>query len=142
MDPHLFHCNQVCLLSYINDIQAMNLRSQSRAMFHQMFIIFIQIVNLRSQSGATFSREFTTRIGSPRRLLRQSFQILGKHPNLLIQQIVQRTISGSQKEVETKNDWTLFQSHIPSYFPNYQQSNLLHYHVCFHLSHHFSSHTS
>ena len=44
----------------INDIQAMNLRSQSRAMFHQMFIIFIQIVNLKSQSEVTFSREFTT----------------------------------------------------------------------------------
>ena len=31
----------------------------------------------------------------PKRLLRQSFQLLGKHPNLLIQQIVQGTISGS-----------------------------------------------
>ena len=54
---------------------------QARILWYNIFIL---IMNLRSQSGATFHREFTTRIGSPMRLLRQSFQLLGKCPNLLI----------------------------------------------------------
>ena len=98
VDPHIFHCNQLCLLSYINDIQVMN---------------------LGSQSGATLHREFTTRIGSPIRLLRQSFQLLGRRPNLLILRTVQEIISRNQEVIEKRNDWILFQSLTPSYFPNY-----------------------
>ena len=81
MDPHLFHYNQLYLLSYINDIQ---------------------VVNLISQSGATFHREFIIRTGSPMRLLRQSFQLLGKRPNLLILRIVQEIISRNQEGIEKK----------------------------------------
>ena len=100
MDPHSIHCNQARILWY-------------------SIIIFIQVMNLGSQSGATFHRRFITRIGSPMRLLRQSVQLLGRRPNLLILRTVQETISGNQKGIEKRNDWILFQSHTLSYFPNY-----------------------
>ena len=110
-------------------------------MFHQVFIIIIQIMNIISQSGATFHREFITRIGSPMRLLQQSVQLLGRHPNLLIQQLVQGTISESQEEIETRSDRTQFSSHILSCFPDCWKGNWLHYHLYFLSGHHFSSHT-
>ena len=49
-----------------------------------------------------FHREFITRIGSPMLLLRQSFQLLGRRPNLLILWTVQGIILRSQKEFEKK----------------------------------------
>ena len=98
MVPHPIHCHQARILWYN---------------------VFILIVNFRSQSGATFHREFTTRIGSPMRLLRQSFQLLGRCPNKLILRTVQGTISKNQEGIEKRNDWILFQSLTPSYFPNY-----------------------
>ena len=94
------------------------LQSSARILWYNIIIV-IQTMNLKFQSGATFHREFITRIGSPMRLLRQPFQLLERRPNQLIMQTVQGTISGNQEGIEKRRDWILFQSHTPSYFPNY-----------------------
>ena len=47
------------------------------------------------------------------RLLRQSFQLLGRCPNQLILRTVQGTISKNQEGIEKRNDWILFQSLTP-----------------------------
>ena len=50
---------------------------------------------------------------------RQPFQLLERRPNQLILRTVQGIISGNQEGIEKRRDWILFQSHTPSYFPNY-----------------------